>query len=172
MPPFAGGMLAHIYGVEQLKATFVNKDGWIVGCVGGVDHVISVKRNRKIMFQNVDLAATERFEPQACSVIGEAKRAAVEQEPLRLFPYMQAEDDERRQRDEAFYNAEPWFYCVSYKDGVPSCELSRPRGIEKGGFAKNFVERIFIEIDGESGSLMPEKQENPPTDIKPIVTRK
>lgn len=174
MPNFAGGMLGHIYGVEQLKVTFVKKKGWAEGCVSGVDHVISQKLRRKIMFQNVDVAGSERFEPKSMSPIGDAKRGAVEKEVPFLFPAFEAEEIQRQQRLEAFYTADPWFLCVSYdKEGVPACEISLPCGIEDGRFAPSFVERIFIELPDE---FDPQGQQgidlNPPTDIKPIISRK
>ena len=81
---------------------------------------------------------------------------------------------QRRKKLDTFYLADPWFVCVSYdENGAPSCEISLPRGIEGGNFASTFVKRIFIGIgDGFDPEGVRISDDNPPTDIKPIVSRK
>tara|TARA_R110002094_G_scaffold57752_2_gene68857 strand:+ start:246 stop:821 length:576 start_codon:yes stop_codon:yes gene_type:complete len=174
MPAFSGGMLAHIYGVEQLKAVFAYKGGYTTDAISNLDHALSKSRNVKIMFQNVDIAASPRFEPKANSKIGEAKRGAVEKASPMFFAELNEAEAQRQEKLNAFFSSDAWFICVSYdKNGVPSCEISLPRGIEEGNFAPTFVKRIFIEIgDGFDPEGLRLSDDNPPTDIKPIVSRK
>ena len=174
MPKFSGGMLAHIYGVEQLKATFSSVDGYQLGSLQGIDFVWSKERDLKIMFQNVDIAGSDRFEPEALSAIGDIKVGMVEGEQQSLFAEFDEAERQRKSKLNEIFKAQPWFVMVSYsEDGEPALEVSQPRSVEGGNFAKNFVERIFINREDDPVKLLEDdSDDNKPTDIKPVITKK
>lgn len=173
-PRFTKGMLAYIYGVRALREVFVLQAKYEPRSHYNIESVYSDSRGLKIMFQSADSACDEKVNPSAISEIGAAKQIFIERSAEGfLFPEMEKEEDERISKLTAFDKAEAWYIIVCFTNDSILCEISHPKGVVGQQFS-GFFERIFIINDGElgPGGLIDLSDELPPTEIKPVISKK
>ncbi|TIM68228.1 MAG: hypothetical protein E5Y58_19030 [Mesorhizobium sp.] len=167
-PLNAAGQLSYIHGTGGLRDTLRLK-GWEIDRTGNIEAVYNPKTGMKIVFQNADSACEDARDPKAISDKGPAATRAVDLGQKNLFPEFDAEDEQRKSRE----NASLWYFCVYINGDDVRAELSFPKSIEEKRF-KEFNERIYIIKPGEWASIMPKKDddETPAQDFEINVTRK
>ena len=172
-PLTAAGLFRYIYGTRAVRETFCTPPrGWSVYRVRGIESAYDPTNGRKIIYQSVDRAAVEGYEPKAISDKGKAAAQEIADSTGYLFPEMErerraAEDDARRYQDAA-----AWHFCVSIDGDDVRAELSLPRAVDDKNFA-GFIERIFILEEGDwGGDMILEDDEGPAEIEEPIVTKK
>ncbi len=167
-PLNAAGQLSYIYGTGALRDTLRAKE-WQIDRTGNIEATYDPKTGIKIVFQNADSACEDRRDPKAISDKGPAAIKAVDLGQQSLFPEYDAEDEEKRKKE----NAALWYLFVYINGDDVRAELSFPKRIEEGQF-KGFNERIYIIKPGEWASMMPktDDDEPPAQDFEVNVTRK
>lgn len=166
-PITAEGQFAYIYGTRYMRATWRRK-GWLLHRENNIESVKHPDVDWKIIYQNVDMAASAAHDPRAVSGKKSGSERLIELMQGELFP------SEVFSRETIFEptNAGVWFFCVSVNGDDVRAELSLPLRVANGNF-EGFAERIFIVRGGEwpelSGMPIPRSE---PTDFEPVVTRK
>jgi len=122
--------------------------GWNMDRTDNIESVYNPATNTKIMYQNVDIAASRAREPKAISGKGNAVQKMIENGSLFLFSDMEDEYLKLQAGNAKKDNAPMWFLCVSVIGDEVCAELSRPHSVEKNQFS-GFVERIFIMKSGD-----------------------
>jgi hypothetical protein len=168
-PLSAEGLFAYIFGTRHLRGLFKAK-GWLLHREENIESVRHPDSGVKIIYQNVDLAASPHRGPRAISGKGSAANRMIDEAQGRLFF-----DDELREvipAELTEINATVWFLCVSVNGDDVRAELSLPASVEDRNF-KHFIERIFVVRGGEWAGF--DISENPAEDaaeFEPKVTRK
>lgn len=168
-PVTAEGQFAYIFGTRYTRAVWRRK-GWLLHREEGIESVKHPKRDWKIIYQSVDIAASLIPEPRAISGKGAGADRLIDTAQGSLFtPEQLAAWNASRWTP---MNSGAWFYCVSVNGDDVRAELSLPIGVGGGNF-EGFIERIFIIRDGEWPELaMMPLPEGGPTEFEPVVTRK
>jgi hypothetical protein len=168
-PATAEGQFAYIYGTRFLRSLFRSK-GYLFYRQDNIEGVEHPDRNLKIIYQNVDLAASWLHDPRPLSAKGSGSDRIVDSAQGSLFRPEDLASSETIQLDQIETGV--WYFCVSVNGDDVRAELSLPSAIENGAFGK-FVERIFIVGGGEWGSLMAKpKPDAGPAEFEPVITRK
>jgi hypothetical protein len=154
-PLNAAGQLSYIYGTGALRDTLRTK-GWDIDRTGNIEATYNPRTGMKIVFQNADSACDDDRDPRAISDKGPAATRAVDLGQSSLFPEFDAEDAEKRKRE----NAALWYLFVHINGDDVRAELSFPTRIEEKQF-KGFNERIYIIKLGEWASMMPKTDDGP-----------
>lgn len=172
-PITASGLFRYIYGTRATREVFCGAPlAWRVCRVRGIESAYDPANGRKVIYQSVDRAADEDYEPQAISDKGKAAAQEIADSTGYLFPEMErerraAEDDAKRYQDSA-----AWHFCVSIEGEDVRAELSLPRAVDDKNFA-GFIERIFVLNGGDwGGSVILEDDEGAADVEEPIVTKK
>lgn len=168
-PVTAEGQFAYIFGTRYTRAAW-RKKGCLLHREEGIEAVKHPKRDWKVIYQSVDIAASLIPSPRAISGKGAGADRLVDTAQGSLFtPEQLAAGNASQLRP---MNSGAWFYCVSVDGDDVRAELSLPIGVGGGNF-EGFIERIFIIRDGEWPKLavMP-LPEGGPTEFEPVVTRK
>lgn len=134
-PINAPGQLAYIFGTRAIREVLLPKKKWKIDRTDNIEATFNPETGIKIIYQNVDLACSNRT-PKAISGKGIAAKRMVENATGYLFQDMEKERV-------AQINSKIWFFCVSVNGDDIRAELSRPRSIEGNQFDE-FLERIFI----------------------------
>ena len=170
-PKTAPGQLAYIYGVRSLRERLV-PSGYDPVSRGNIESAWDRERGRKVMLQTVDVPWMLGQDPEARHEIGQGKTRVIERSTGFLFREMEEAAAREREAMSDYDRAEAWYVCVAYQQDSVTCELSRPSGVEDGKFT-GFEERIFILGRGVGpDTLLKLDGGQPPTDIKPIVSRR
>lgn len=150
-PATAPGMLSYIYGTRGLRNIFRPKE-WMSLREKGIESVFSEKRNIRLVFQNVDLAADPCYVPQAISKKNTASKELINAAQGDLFTLPSAKPSPLETEP-----SEVWYLCVSCDDvaGIRA-ELSRPVPIQNEQFV-DFHERIFIVQKGDLEDIRVDK---------------
>lgn len=166
-PVTAEGQFAYIYGTRYTRATWRRK-GWLLHRDNNIESVKHPDVDWKIIYQNVDIAASVSHEPRAVSGKKSGSERLIELTQGELFPA------EKFTGETIFKptNAGVWFFCVSVNGDDVRAELSLPLHVGNGNF-EGFAERIFIVRGGEwpDLSVVP-LPDSGATDFEPVVTRK
>ena len=167
-PATAEGQFAYIYGTRFVRSLFRTK-GYLFYRHDNIEGVEHSERNLKIIYQNVDLAASWLHDPRPISAKGSGSDRVVDLAQGALFTPEQLASSQVVKVDQI--DTGVWYFCVSVDGDDVRAELSLPAAIENGSFAK-FIERIFIVNGGEWGGLMLKPEPNAgPAEFEPIVTR-
>jgi hypothetical protein len=166
-PATAEGQFAYIYGTRYTRAAWRRK-GWLLYRENNIESVRHPTLDWKIIYQNVDIAASLEHEPRAVSGKKSGSERLIDVAQGNLFPPEQFKEKSGFKQT----NAGIWFYCVSVKGDDVRAELSLPLRVANGNF-EGFAERIFIVRGGEWPELatMP-LPEGGVTEFEPVVTRK
>ncbi len=148
-PVTAAGQFAYIYGTRHLRQLLQPKK-WLRHREQNVESVRHPERDLKVVYQSVDLAASEFRSPQAISAKGSGTDRIIDLAQGSLFT--RAELDRLNPATVAPINTGIWFFCVSVNGDDVRAELSLPSSLEGGNF-KGFIERIFIVRGGEWPSV-------------------
>lgn len=167
-PLSAEGQFAYIYGTRHLRALFKPKK-WTIHREQNVEAVKHPSLNLRIVYQSVDIAASELHSPRAVSGKGAGADRIINTAQGSLFT--KAQLDGERPVVLAPVNSGVWFFCVSVDGDDVRAELSLPSSIEGGNF-RGFVERIFIVGDGDwdMSKVVPDAGEA--VEFEPVVTRR
>jgi len=166
-PATAEGLLAYIYGTRFMRATWRSK-GWSLYRENNIESVRHPERNWKIIYQNVDIAATREHEPRAASGKKSGSERLLDLSQGNLFP------PEMFKSTSNFTptNSGVWYFCVSVDGDDVRAELSLPLRVANGNF-DGFAERIFIVRGGEWPDLVARPVPDlGPAEFEPVVTRK
>jgi len=168
-PASAEGQFAYIYGTRLTRQTF-RKHGWLRHRQDNVESVKHPKRDLKVIYQSVELAADAIHEPRAISGKGSGADRLIFAGQGCLF----SADELNRAAAATLTNLKvgAWFFCVSVNGEDVRAELSLSSGVTNGNFGP-FIERTFILREGEWESMQIDS--TAPTsavEFEPIVTRK
>jgi hypothetical protein len=167
-PVTAEGQFAYIFGTRYTRAAWRRK-GWLLHREENIESVRHPKLDWKVIYQSVDLAASELHEPRAISGKGAGADRLIDTAQGSLFTPEQLVASAPKF---TAINSGAWFYCVSVTGDDVRAELSLPIGVGAGNF-DGFIERIFIIRDGEWPKLaVVPIPEGGPTEFEPVVTRK
>lgn len=150
-PVNAPGTNAYFKGVAATRLSLMPL-GWRPGHKGNVEATVNDELGIQMVFQNVDMACTER-DPQAISGKGSGSRKLIYDGQLDLF---QRAEGKRKQ----VHGVAPrvWMICVSTADKKLRAEVSCPLVFEGEQF-EGFTKRIFV-VDQDYDPT-------PRTEIKP-----
>jgi hypothetical protein len=168
-PVTAEGQFAYIFGTRNTRA-LCRRKGWLLHREENIESVKHPKRDWKIIYQSVDVAASPVHPPRAISGKGAGADRLIDTAQGSLFtPEELLAGNSSRFRP---MNSGVWFYCVSVNGDDVRAELSRPISVGGGNF-DGFFERIFIIRQGEWPDLavMP-LPTGGLTEFEPVVTRK
>jgi len=168
-PVTAEGLFAYIFGTRFLRSLFRSK-GYLTYRKDNIEGVEHAERDLKIIYQNVDVAASIQQTPRALSAKGSASDRVIESGQGDLF----TEEELASAHVVKFGKIETgvWYFCVSVSGDDVRAELSLPMRIEGGNFA-DFIERIFIVRGGEwAGLIVQSEPDQGPAEFEPVVTRK
>lgn len=166
-PATAEGQFAYIYGTRYVRAAWRRK-GWLLYRENNIESVRHPQIDWKVVYQNVDIAATRAHEPKAVSGKKAGSERLLDLAQGSLFPPEQLEGKAAFKAT----NSGVWFFCVSVNGDDVRAELSLPLGVAHGNFS-GFAERIFIVRGGEWPELVKTPiPDSEPTDFEPVVTRK
>jgi hypothetical protein len=169
-PLGAAGQFAYIFGTRYLRTLFRSK-GYLLHREENIESVRHPKRALTIVYQSVDIAASED-DPRAACGKGGADRVIDAAQGRLAFP--------ETPQHEGGVNTGVWFFCVSVQsvqnnddDNVDvRAELSLPAGISGSNF-DGFIERIFIVQEGDWPKLSTrEEGDSDAPQFEPVVTRK
>lgn len=168
-PVNAGGLFAYIFGTRHLRGLFRPKR-WLRHREHNVESVRHPERRLSIVYQSVDLAASESHNPQAISGKGAGTDRIIDASQGSLFTREQLESINRA--NVVQINTGLWFFCVSINGEDIRAELSLPSSLEGGNF-KGFLERILIIRGGEWPPLKvaPRPTEDA-VEFEPIIRRR
>lgn len=165
-PATAEGQFAYIYGTRYVRAAWRRK-GWLLWRENNIESVRHPQIDWKVVYQNVDLAATVGHDPRAVSGKKSGSERLLDLAQGSLFP-----PEQLMGRAFKATNSGVWFFCVSVNGDDVRAELSLPLGVANGNFS-GFAERIFIVRGGEWSDLARNPlPESAPTDFEPVVIRK
>jgi hypothetical protein len=168
-PATAEGQFAYIFGTRFLRSLFRMK-GYLLYRQDNIEGVEHAERDLKIIYQNVDLAASWLHNPRALSAKGSGSDRVIDSAQGSLFTPEELASAQAVKFDPI--DTGVWYFCVSVDGDDVRAELSLPTRIENGNFA-DFIERIFIVGGGEWGDLMAKnKPDAGPAEFEPVVTRK
>jgi hypothetical protein len=139
------GTLAYIKGVREKRLQLLPL-GWEMSRVGNVEATVNHSLGIQLLFQNVDMACTDR-DPQSLSIKGSGSRNLVK-------GGMQAELWEHSKSpaiQQAGVVPTVWYVCCSSDDKRIRAEVSCPESFEGAQF-DGFVERIWV-VDEELASV-------------------
>lgn len=166
-PLAAKGLLAYIYGTRSLRQIFGQK-GWLIDRLENIEATRHPDLALKIVYQNVDLAASILHSPKAVSGKGSGADRIVDSAQGQLV--LDLEPGKLTSVREI--NSGIWFFCVSVRGDDVRAELSLPSAISDSNFGE-FLERIFIVREGEWSTLRVAREPGPrPAEIEPVVMRK
>jgi hypothetical protein len=168
-PATAEGQFAYIYGTRLVRALFRTK-GYLLYRQDNIEGVEHRERNLKVIYQNVDLAASWLHDPRPASAKGSGSDRMIDSAQGSLFTPEQLASAEPIKFEPI--NTGVWYFCVSIDGDDVRAELSLPSAIENGAFGK-FIERIFIVGAGEWGDLVTKlRPDSEPAEFQPVITRK
>jgi hypothetical protein len=168
-PAAAEGQFAYIYGTRFLRSLFRTK-GYLSYRHDNIEGVEHPDRNLKIIYQNVDLAASWLHDPRPLSAKGSGSDRIIDLAQGSLFKPEDLASAEAVKFDPI--DTGVWYFCVSVDGDDVRAEMSLPSAIDNGAFGK-FIERIFIVGGGEWGDLMAKpKLDAGPAEFEPVITRK
>ena len=167
-PLSAPGLLAYIFGTRELRAIFKRKK-WLIQRENNVESVQHPDRRLQVIYQSVDVAASDLHSPRAISGKGSGADRIIELAQGQLFSRDQLET--RETVNLAPVNSGVWFLCVSVDGDEVRAELSLPASIEGGNF-QDFIERIYILEGGGWSSTKVAPIESDVVEFEPIVTRR
>lgn len=134
----APGTLAYHYGVLEMRVQFLGKH-WEIDRRGGIEAISTPTDDRKLMFQNVDMACSKVTNPKPRSEKGaEAERECQDN----LFRFYGIAAPEKVWSDKA--SKAVHFIMVDMRGAV---EVSRPV-LEDGKFSQ-FIQRLFVSDGSE-----------------------
>lgn len=165
-PLSAEGLLAYIYGTRLLRQVF-RANGWLPHRQENIEAVRHPERPQRVVYQSVDIAASQFSEPRAVSGKGAGADRAIDSAQGSLFP-----EDAGPITLPPRIDTGIWFFCVSVNGDDVRAELSLPRAISGSNFG-SFLERIFILREGEWPKLVRDAIDgSDAAHIEPIVSRK
>jgi hypothetical protein len=149
----APGSLAYHYGVFEMRVQFLGKK-WHIDRSGGIEAITNVKGDRKVVFQNVDIACSwAKPSPRTKKGSGSEKECQGN-----LFDYYNVKAPETIQSVES--GIATHFIMVDERGAV---EFSRPV-LEDGVFV-GFVQRLFVSDGSDLDVLkVADNEPNPPID--------
>ncbi|WP_459676138.1 hypothetical protein [Acidisoma sp. 7E03] len=165
-PATAPGTLSYIFGTRHIRILFRAKK-WKRIRENGIEAVFDEKSGKRIVFQNVDLAADLQYNPKAISKKKVASKELIETAQGNLFAQASSVISAKQERGEV------WYLCVSCDEitGVRA-ELSRPVPLENDQFV-DFHERIIFLKKGEFESVTLENDlDMPNNDYDIRISRK
>ena len=168
-PINAAGQFGYIHGTRNTRGLFRSR-GWLNFRKDNIEGVRHPERDLKIVYQNVDLAASRTHSPQPISAKGSGSERLIDEACGSLFS--EDELDALSGVHKGGNTTGVWYFCVSVNGDDVRAEFSVPTSISGGRF-KGFIERIFIVSTGEWGGLNIEKHpEADAVEIEPVVTRR
>jgi hypothetical protein len=168
-PASAEGQMAYIYGTRFLRTLFRAK-GYLLYRQENIEGIVHPDRDLRIIYQNVDVAASWLQDPHPLSAKGSGSDRIIDLAQGSLFTPADLASAEAVKFDQI--DTGVWYFCVSADGDDVRAELSLPSAIKNGKFGK-FIERIFIVGGGEWGTLMAKpKSDDGPAEFEPVVTRK
>lgn len=166
-PLTASGQFAYIYGTRALRAVFRQKK-YTVARDQNVEAVRHPSLSLKIVYQSVDVAASEFHSPRAISGKGSGADRMIDSAQGSLFSRAALEAANVVNVKEVHSGV--WFFCVSVDGDDVRAELSLPVSIKGGNFG-GFIERIFIVGPGEWGGKKATLDDDI-VEFEPLVTRR
>ena len=168
-PLSAAGLFGYIHGTRNTRALWRSK-GWHNFRKDNIEGVRHPQRDLRVIYQNVDLAASRSHYPQPLSGKGSGSERLIEETCGSLFS---------EEELDALSGAYPggnrtgtWYFCVSVNGDDVRAELSLPTGLSGGKF-KQLIERIFLVSGGEWSGLDVHKPRNVDViEFEPVVTRR
>ena len=134
----APGTLAYHYGVLEMRVQFLGEI-WEIDRRGGIEAISTPTDDRKLMFQNVDVACSKVTDPKPRSEKGaEAEREC----QGNLFEFYGIAVPEKVRNDKTSRAAH--FIMVDERGAV---EVSRP--VLEGGKFIRFIQRLFVSDGSE-----------------------
>ena len=164
-PSNAPGTFSYLYGTQALRDLFLGET-WVLDRKDGIESILNIEKNIKVVFQNVDIACSKEKEPKPRSGKGAGSERACFGNQLKLFPHLPTFVEP--QNEESVITL---YLMVSNVNGKIGVELSRP--IITNGTFSSFVERIFIDEHALDDIQVDfQDLENPDDSIEITVTRK
>lgn len=168
-PVTASGQFAYIYGTRHLRGLFRPKK-WLRNRDENIEAVQHPENHLKIVYQNVDLAASKTHSPRAISGKGSGADRIIDLAQGSLFS--DEELDRLNPATLGAINMGVWFFCVSVNGEDVRAELSLPSSLGLRNF-KGFIERIFIVRGGEWDSIkIKPDMDDDIVEFEPTVTRR
>jgi hypothetical protein len=129
----ASGTLAYHYGIMEMRAQFLGKK-WEIDRSGGIESIITPKRDRKVVYQNVDVACSKVVDPSPRSEKGSGFERTCQND---LFEHYGVKTAQKINPEIGGMKT----HCIMV-DERGAVEFSRP--VSKDGKFYPFIQRLFV----------------------------
>jgi hypothetical protein len=129
----APGTLAYHYGILEMRVQFIGKL-WEIDRHGGIEAISTASKDRKLIFQNVDVACSRVVDPKPRSEKGAGSERECQDNLFEFYGIVAPKKVRSDKGAKAIH-----FIMVDERGAV---EVSRP--VLEGGKFTGFIQRLFV----------------------------